>query len=66
MADIFDVLYKIRGDIEEVMGLIEILNDTETVYDEWTDGDYLEAGLYTGKGVINAYFVIYQVYSSYF
>ena len=46
------------GELEEIIGLIEVVLDTYTVYNEWNDGDYFEAGLFTGKGIVNAYFTI--------
>jgi len=64
--DVFDILYNILGDLEEIVGVFEIVIDSTTVYDEWIDGDYFESGLYAGKGVVNAYFVVYGLITKYF
>lgn len=51
--------------MQEMIGLFEIFIDSKTIYQEWSSGDYFEAGLYTGKGVINAYFTGYSVFNKY-
>ena len=47
------------------MEIIQIYTDSSTVYEEWSDADYFEAGLYSGKGVVNAYFAAEGVYNQY-
>lgn len=64
--EVFTQVYSVIADIEEVVGILEIVIDTQTIYEEWIDADYIEAGLYTGKGVTNAYFAIFGVVSKYF
>ena len=54
------------GDLEELVSVFEIVVDTTTIFDEWNDGDYLEAGLYAGKGSVNAFYTIYGLISKYF
>ena len=60
-----DLLIGILGDAQEALGLIEIVMDTTTVQSEWNQGDYFEAGLYAGKGVINAAYTLYGIISKY-
>ena len=56
--NVFDFLYRVVGELDEIIGLIEVVLDIYTIYGEWNDGDYFEAGLFTGKGIVNAYFTI--------
>ena len=56
-----DLLINIFGDAQEAIGLLEMVMDSETIYSEWQDGDYFEAGLYTGKGITNAGYTIYGI-----
>ena len=56
----------IVGDFQEFLSLAEIMIDTRTIYSEWRSGDYFEAGLYTGKAVVNAFFTGYSIFLKYF
>ena len=55
-------MYSLIGDLEEIIMLFEIYIDSNTVYSELADSDYFEAGLYTGKGLVNAYFTGYAIF----
>ncbi|CDW85990.1 UNKNOWN [Stylonychia lemnae] len=60
-SDLIGLLIQVLGDVQEAMGLLEIFIDSQTIYSEWQDGDYFEAGLYTGKGVTNAAYTFYGI-----
>ncbi len=64
--DVFDTLYNVLGDVEEIIGLLEVVIDVQTVYDEFIDCDYFESGLYGGKGVVNAFYTAYAIIQIYF
>jgi len=51
-------LYDVVGELEEIIGLVEVVLDIYTIYGEWNDGDYFEAGLFAGKGIVSAYFTV--------
>lgn len=65
LSDIMDLLIGILGDAQEALGIVEIVMDTTTVQSEWTQGDYFEAGLYAGKGVVNTGYTLYGIISKY-
>jgi len=57
----FDWVRRILGELEEILGLLETVVDVFTIISEWNDGDYFEAGLFTGKGAVNAFFTIWAI-----
>eukprot|EP00347_Sterkiella_histriomuscorum_P012089 403369934 len=65
LQGIIEILIQILGDAQEAIGLAEIVIDTATVQAEWEDGDYFEAGLYAGKGVVNAGYTFYGIIKRY-
>lgn len=61
LSTILATLIKIIGDAQEALALAEIYMDSTTVQSEWASGDYFEAGLYSGKGVVNAGYTFYGI-----
>ena len=59
--NVFDWIYRILGEMNEIIGLVEAVLDVFTIISEWNDGDYFEAGLFTGKGAVNIFFVIWAL-----
>jgi hypothetical protein len=59
------MVFGIVGDAQEFLNLAEVLIDVTTIYTEWQSGDYFEAGLYLGKGVVNCFFSLYKIVSKY-
>lgn len=59
LNDIMAILVSILGDADEAIAIAEIVIDTDTIQSEWEDGDYFEAGLYSGKGSVNAAYTLY-------
>ena len=52
--------------MEEIVGVVQIYGDSAVVYEEWDDGDYFEAGLFAGKGLVGGYFSAEGVINQYF
>lgn len=57
----FDWIYNILSQLEEIVGLAEAVLDVFTVIEEWNDGDYFEAGLFTGKGIVGLFFTVWAL-----
>ena len=68
LSSIYNIIQQyiyLFGDLQNVIGLFEIVIDSQTIYNEWLAQDYFEAGLFTGKGVANAYFTMFAIIKVY-
>jgi hypothetical protein len=65
LSDIIKILIQLLGDADEAVAVLEIIIDSDTIQSEWEDGDYFEAGLYAGKGSVNAAYTFYGIIKRY-
>ena len=65
ISDIFNNLYLVLGDVNQVLGILQVAIDARTIYNEWIAGDYFEGGLFLGKGTVNLYYSVYAIVARY-